>query len=112
MKPTIIALPGSLSTKAIRLLNENGFCVVEAKNPEAIRFLEVPPVSNAAEQERAAVKLARMVIRPGFWKNDETKNMLAAKYVEILCEHGALTDKAVPPVPLVPPTPAKAPQPS
>ena len=63
MKPIIILPEGAMSAEAIKALNDNGICTVEAKNPAAVRFLD--PIPSAAERtkiEDAAIQLSRKIL--------------------------------------------------
>lgn len=63
MKPVMI-LPKDAVTRAdIRELRRNGICVVEATDPSLVRFVDPPPQGYSA-QERAAIQLARAILRP------------------------------------------------
>lgn len=62
MRPVVI-LPENAMTKAdINKLCRNGICVVEAKDPSAVRFCEPPPEGYSV-QERAAISLFRYLMR-------------------------------------------------
>jgi hypothetical protein len=62
MKPVII-IPKKVMTKEdIKELRANGFCVVEAADPSAVRFIEPPPTGGYRLQERAAIKLCRAIL--------------------------------------------------
>lgn len=47
MKPIIILPPGSLSDSNIQLLRDNELCVVVAKDPAAVKFVDpIPAISS------------------------------------------------------------------
>ena len=58
MAPVIVLPEGAMKRADMNLLRKNGFLVVEAKEPDKVRFMEPPP-NGYSEQERAAIKLCR-----------------------------------------------------
>jgi hypothetical protein len=63
MKPIIILPPDSVSEGDIKLLNDNDLCVVVAKDPAAIKFVDpIPSMSSRTEIEDAAIKLSRRIL--------------------------------------------------
>ena len=61
MKPILILPRGQMSQAAIKMLRENGLCVVEAKDPSQVRFVETPSMDYTA-QEQAAIKLVKKLL--------------------------------------------------
>lgn len=61
IKPVIILPKGELSPEDLQLLRDNGFCAIEAANPDAVRFMDPPP-HDYTTQEQAAIKLCRFVV--------------------------------------------------
>src|ERR1017187_4305303 len=61
MQPVIISPVGAVSKADMRRLNRNGFVVVEAKDPSAVRFMEPPP-EGYNTQEKAAIALCRYLL--------------------------------------------------
>ena len=58
MKPMMILKVGTMKKADIQRLNDNGLCVVEAKDPAAVRFVDPIPVSAARTKiETAAIEL-------------------------------------------------------
>jgi hypothetical protein len=108
MRPTVILPIGAMDKKQITKLNRNGFCVVEAKQPEAVRFLNVPPVADYTVSERAAIELARVLMSPKDcpWAGD-TRDKIARMFVDILMKAQPLVKMPVPAVPVVPSSPSK-----
>jgi len=55
----------------IKTLNDNGLCVVEAKNPALVKFLDpIPSATQRGKVEDAAVKLSRKLLNGyGFQSN-------------------------------------------
>lgn len=82
IKPVIIISKGELSPEDIALLRENQFCVVEAENPDDVRFMEPPPQGYSA-QETAAIKLARYVVSYG----NPDVNFTRRGLVDLLCQY-------------------------
>jgi hypothetical protein len=64
MKPIVILKTGTMAKKDIRLLRDNGLCVVESKEPSAVRFMEPLPESFNTQQW-AAIALARTLLTDG-----------------------------------------------
>ena len=63
MKPMIIIPAKAMSDANIKLLRDNGICVVVANKPEAVRFLDPIPASSSRTQiENAAIKLSRILL--------------------------------------------------
>jgi len=84
MKPVIIIPVGQVSKRDLKRLNDNSFCVVEAKDPSTIRFSEPPP-NGYSEQEKAAIQLCRFVIShpsAASWTRLELGNLLARFFIE------------------------------
>jgi len=85
MKPMIILPPEVMDNENITLLRENGICVVVAKDPAKVRFVDpIPAASSRTKVEQAAITLSRKVLKHGFWNNDATRQLLASNYVDIL----------------------------
>lgn len=59
VKPVLILPIGCISKSDMKVLKNNGICVVEAKDPSAVRFLEPPIVNDYSIQEKAAIELCR-----------------------------------------------------
>ena len=92
MKPMIILAPGLMSEGNIKLLRENDICVVVAKDPAKVRFVDpIPAVSSRTKIEHAAIQLSRKLlqgIHPQYgqsWTSD-TKAAIAQLYVNLLIE--------------------------
>jgi len=84
MKPTFVLPCGHISKQDIKQLRDNGFCVVEAKYPEKIRFLDPPPFGYT-QQEQAAIQLTRKLLAEPYHATksmNEIKNMLIYILVE------------------------------
>ena len=63
MQPMIILPPEMMSEQNILALRDNGICVVEAKDPSKIKFLDpIPAVSSRTGIENAAIQLSRCVL--------------------------------------------------
>lgn len=84
MAPVIVVPTGEISKEDLALVRENGFCVIEAKNPDAVRFMEPPP-NGYSEQERAAIALCRHLMRfegDRNWTKREIGNLLAQFFIQ------------------------------
>lgn len=67
MKPIIIIPPGVMSASDIKKLEGNMLCVVVAKDPGKVKFLDPIPVSgNRDKIESAAIHLSRVLLN-GQW---------------------------------------------
>lgn len=82
VKPVIVLPKGELSPEDLQLLRDNGFCVVEAEHPDAVRFMEPPP-QGYTTQEQAAIKLCRYIV------NYENQNVSFDRrsLVDLLCRY-------------------------
>lgn len=69
MKPIIILPPDAISDEDIKQLRENDLCVVVAKDPSAVKFVDpIPAMSSRTQIDRAAIALSRVVLN-GHWGN-------------------------------------------
>lgn len=82
MKPVIILPKDQMSKEDIAELRANDICVVEADNPEEVRFAEPPP-GDYGPQEQAAIQLFRYVASQGSNVNFG-KQRLVELYVNFL----------------------------
>lgn len=89
IKPLIIIPNGEISRRDIKRLNDNGFCVVEAKDPSKVRFADPPPGDYSA-QERAAIDLFRVLADRSNSASYNRKD-IATMYVELLLRAGQPT---------------------
>ena len=63
MKPMIILPPDLMSEQDIKVLRENGICVVVATDPAKVRFVDpLPAVSSRTDIENAAIKFSRVLL--------------------------------------------------
>lgn len=63
MQPMIILPLEMMSERDIQALRDNGICVVEAKDPSKIKFVDpIPAVSSRTQVENAAIQLSRCVL--------------------------------------------------
>lgn len=87
MKPIIILPPDAMNSTQIAMLRQNGLCVVTAKDPAAVKFLDpLPAVSARGKIEQAAIALSRKVMSKGFWSNDDTRALMAKTFIDLLVE--------------------------
>lgn len=77
MKPMIVLPVGEVTPEDIQQLRDNGICVIEAKEPANVRFVE--PLESSLGQDdfaRAAIQLTRRILCGevgGFAKGDCSK---------------------------------------
>lgn len=94
MKPVIILPQKAMSDADIDIMRQNGICVVVAKDPAAVKFIDpLPALADRSGQEQAAVMLSRKILGPGFWSSDDTRKLMAETYVDILLKGTALDPK-------------------
>lgn len=86
MKPIIILPPETMDAENIAMLRDNGLCVVEAKNPAAVKFVDpIPAASCRTTIEDAAIKLSRKLLNGDLVGQDYRKN-IAALFFDILAK--------------------------
>lgn len=94
MKPMIILPPNAMSSEHMKLLRENHICVVTAKNPAEVKFVDpIPAVSSRSKIEDAAIRFSRKVLNQGYWSTDSTRKELSATFFEILVNGTPLDPK-------------------
>lgn len=84
----------------MKLLIENGLCVVCAKDPTQVKFLDpIPAEAQRSKIEHAAIKLSRMILN-GDWNRSVYpslgKKEFAELYMEILMEGTPLDRRGTP----------------
>lgn len=90
MKPIIILPPDTMHSDAIKALRDNGICVVVAKNPEAVKFIDpIPAISSRTEMENAAIKLSRRLMAGELVGQDYRKN-INSLFVDLLVKGTSL----------------------
>jgi hypothetical protein len=91
MKPMIILPPDTMSEEHIKLLRDNELCVVVAKDPAKVKFVDpLPVVSSRTKIESAAIQLSRIVLN-GTWGHWSTmgcigRDTMAKIYVDLLMD--------------------------
>lgn len=100
MKPIIIIPPKLMSAEDVKLLADNGLCVVTAKDPALVKFLDpIPAEAQGSKIEHAAIKLSRMILN-GDWNRSAYpslgKKEFAELYMEILMEGTPLDRRGTP----------------
>ena len=93
MKPIIIIPEGEMSADNIAALRENDVCVVEAKHPASVKFLDpIPAMEGRTAAEQAAVQLSRKILNGhGFDGNGYmTRGRACTMYCECLTKGTAL----------------------
>ncbi len=85
MKPIMIIPPDSISDADIKLLRENHLCVVVAKEPALVKFVDsIPDITQRSKVENAAISFSRKILKPGFWQETEMKKELSSLFLDIL----------------------------
>ena len=96
MNPMIILPYGQMLESQIKLLRDNGICVVTAKDPSKIRFVDpIPAASSRTQMENAAIKLSRLLLN-GTWNPPDRsldRSDFCRFFVEFLVE-GTPLDKS------------------
>jgi hypothetical protein len=62
MQPILVLPPDEMSPEDMQRLRDNGICVVEAKHPGELRFIDPPPVGNHDQVTEASLNLTRFVV--------------------------------------------------
>lgn len=83
MKPMVILPKGLMVEEDMQRLRDNGICVVECEDPDAVRFMDPPPGVGYERCELAAIELSRRVLSST--GHLDTKD-LASLYVKILLD--------------------------
>lgn len=89
MNPIIIIPPNTVSADDIKVLRDNGLCVVVSTDPAKVKFVDpIPAVSSRTEIEQAAINFSRIILA-GKWghitaDNAICRNTLARLFVECL----------------------------
>lgn len=87
VKPIIILPPGAMSDANMKMLRDNELCVVVAKNPARVKFVDpIPSISSRTQIEDAAIKLSRKILNPGFWSTDSTRAEMTRAFIDILVQ--------------------------
>ncbi len=91
MKPIIIIPPDTLSPEDIQQLRDNDLCVIVAKDPKDVRFLDpIPAAKDRSKMEQAAILMSRRLLN-GFGSGSTfTKSSFANLFIEILIEGSPL----------------------
>lgn len=93
MKPIIILPPGMMTPEDIQKLEANWLCVVIAKDPSQVKFLDPTLcIAHRTDLEQAAIQLSRKVLNPGYWTHDDTRQQLTRTFCDILLK-GTPLDK-------------------
>ena len=86
MKPMIILPPDVMEKEEIQKLNDNGMCVVVAKDPAKIKFVDpIPAAASRTHIENAAISLSRKLLDWPWDKNSSLyKGTVAEMFVNFL----------------------------
>jgi len=89
MKPIIILPPNQVSDKHVTELRKNDLCVVVAKDPAKVKFVDpIPAISSRTTIENACIKLSRILLNNS-WRGMINSDHLSAKdfawlYIQML----------------------------
>jgi len=89
MKPIIILPPNQVSDAHVAELRKNDLCVVVAKDPAKVKFVDpIPAISSRTTIENACIKLSRILLNNS-WRGIINSDHLAAKdfawlYIQVL----------------------------
>jgi len=96
MKPMMIVPPGVLTDPNVKQLRDNGICVVVAKDPSRVRFVDpIPATSSRTNMEQAAIGLSRKLLNWPWgdqsysWNKGDFCNM----YIELLLKGTSLDSR-------------------
>lgn len=90
VKPIIILPPDAMSADDIKLLRGNELCVVIAKNPALVKFVDpIPAISSRTEIETAAIRLSRRLLNGAVY-DENARGTFAKMFVDILIQGTAL----------------------
>lgn len=89
MRPIIILPPDTMSDADIKALRDNDLCVVVAKDPARVKFLDpIPAAAQRGKIEDAAIGLSRVLLNKqwGNYTSDGTigVNTISKIYIDIL----------------------------
>jgi len=95
MKPMIIIPPDTMTDADIQALRKNEICVVVAKDPAKVKFVDpIPAAAQRTQIEAAAIKLSRILLN-GQWGHVSTcsaigRSEFARLYIECLIQGTSL----------------------
>jgi hypothetical protein len=89
IKPIILVPTGEMTAENLKLLNDNGICTVECKNPALVKFLDpIPSSAQRGKIEQAAIQLFRKLI--GVQDQTLYRSTIIEWYVKALAEGSSL----------------------
>jgi hypothetical protein len=97
MKPMMIVPPKTFSDEDLKMLRDNGLCVVECSEPARVKFVDpMPAVSSRTQIENAAIGLSRLLLNnSGPWRwNEDSVGKFSGMFTKLLIE-GTPLDLAV-----------------
>lgn len=87
MKPMIILPVGLIDAQGIKILRENGICVVVAKDPAKVRFVDpIPAASQRTTIENAAIHLSRLLLNGQWGDYTNTNYVDRSTITRIYCD--------------------------
>lgn len=88
MNPMIVLPPDAMSEEDIKTLRANDICVVVAKDPAAVKFVDtVPEIVSRTAVENAAIQLSRRILTPlnaGGPYDENTRGSFSKMFVDLL----------------------------
>lgn len=91
MQPIMILQPDSMSDEDMQRLRDNGLCVVVAKEPALVRFMDpIPSVSSRTDIENAAIRLSRKMVTHEYWGNEDGRRDYIAELCDIIIKGSPL----------------------
>lgn len=91
----IVLPPDEVSPEDVKKLEENGICVVVAKNPAQLKFVDpLPAVSSRNQMEMAAIRLSRRLLRGDLFRDN--RKDFANLYVDCLVKGTSLDPDQTP----------------
>lgn len=89
MQPIIVLPENMISDEDKQRLRDNGLCVVEAKDPSAVKFIDpIPSMAQRTKIEDAAIGLSRRLLTADSY--NVNRSDVARMYVDLLITGTAL----------------------
>ena len=80
----MILPPNVMTAEDVKMLRENDLCVVVAKDPARVKFVDpIPAASSRTQIENAAIQLSRKLLTTHVW-DENTRRNVAAMYIDLL----------------------------
>lgn len=77
----MIIPPDVMSEEHMKILQENGICIVVASDPSKVKFVDpIPAISCRTQIEKAAIRMSRILIN-GAWHDYNTSGVISRETV-------------------------------